>query len=195
MVGTIAFAVSGAIVAMEEEYDILGVYFLGLVTAFGGGAVRNVLIGSPESVLWEQGEYFIIAMAAITLVFLLPNLWFQNVKHWTFFDALGLAAFAIQGALAAEERHMTMSAIVVAALLTGSGGGIIRDVLAGRKPLMFREEIYGVWAILGGAAIAFGWGDSFNQLLLLFTAIVILRMLSVRYQWKLPKRSLQREQN
>lgn len=58
MIGTVAFAVSGAIVAMEEEYDILGVYILGIVTAFGGGAIRNLLIGVPVSALWEQGLFF-----------------------------------------------------------------------------------------------------------------------------------------
>ncbi len=58
VIGIIAFAVSGAIVAMEEEYDILGVYILGIVTAFGGGAIRNLLIGVPVSALWEQGAFF-----------------------------------------------------------------------------------------------------------------------------------------
>lgn len=58
MIGTIAFAISGAIVAMEEDYDILGIYILGIVTAFGGGAIRNILIGVPVSTLWEQGTFF-----------------------------------------------------------------------------------------------------------------------------------------
>lgn len=58
MIGTIAFAISGAIVAMEEDYDILGIYILGIVTAFGGGAIRNLLIGVPVSTLWEQGTFF-----------------------------------------------------------------------------------------------------------------------------------------
>ncbi len=69
VIGIIAFAVSGAIVAMEEEYDILGVYILGIVTAFGGGAIRNLLIGVPVSALWEQGAFFQIALASVTIVF------------------------------------------------------------------------------------------------------------------------------
>lgn len=79
VIGIIAFAVSGAIVAMEEEYDILGVYILGIVTAFGGGAIRNLLIGVPVSALWEQGAYFQIALLSITIVFLFPKL---LLKHW-----------------------------------------------------------------------------------------------------------------
>ena len=69
IIGTVAFAISGAIVAMEEEYDILGVYILGIVTAFGGGAIRNLLIGVPVSALWEQGSLFLIALVSITIVF------------------------------------------------------------------------------------------------------------------------------
>ena len=74
IIGTIAFAASGAIVAMEEEFDILGVYFLGLITAFGGGAIRNLLIGIPISVLWDQEPLFLTAILVITLVFLFQNI-------------------------------------------------------------------------------------------------------------------------
>ncbi|KHF29551.1 hypothetical protein LR68_01621 [Anoxybacillus sp. BCO1] len=79
IIGTVAFAISGAIVAMEEEYDILGVYILGIVTAFGGGAVRNVLIGVPVSVLWQQQTLFFIAFIAMTIVYLFPH---KMLPHW-----------------------------------------------------------------------------------------------------------------
>src|SRR6478609_11687569 len=75
LIGTIAFAVSGAIVAMEEEYDILGVFVLGLVTAFGGGVIRNLLIGVPVTSLWSQGSLLKIALIAMTIAFLLPVKW------------------------------------------------------------------------------------------------------------------------
>ncbi|KMJ59346.1 membrane protein [Bacillus sp. LL01] len=192
IIGTIAFAISGAIVAMEEEYDILGVYILGIVTAFGGGAVRNLLIGVPISALWEQGMLFQVALVAMTAVFLFPN---NLLKHWrkwgNFFDAIGLAAFAIQGALYATSMSHPISAVVVAAVLTGSGGGIIRDLLAGRKPLVLRAEIYAAWAILAGLIIGFGIASSPIQLYILFVGIVSLRVLSYTYKWKLPNRNLQ----
>lgn len=184
---------SGAIVAMEEEYDILGVYILSLVTAFGGGATRNLFVGIPISTLWEQGELFLIALVTGTVLFLLPGLWFQFIKQWTFFDAMGLAAFAIQGALFAVEMDRPISAVMVAALLTGSGGGLIRDVLAGRKPLIFRDEIYAIWAMLGGLIIGLGWARTSWELYTLFAVIVCMRMLSVLYGWKLPKRNLSRK--
>lgn len=191
LIGTIAFAVSGAIVAMEEEYDILGVYVLGLVTAFGGGVIRNLLIGVPVTTLWEQGLLIRTALFAMTLVFLLPLKWIRWWKtgEW-FFDAIGLSAFAIQGALYATQRGLPLSAVIVAAVMTGIGGGIIRDVLAGRKPLVLRDEIYAVWAILAGVVTGLGFATNAWQLALLFAAVVIMRMLSVIYKWKLPRRSI-----
>ncbi|MED3573305.1 trimeric intracellular cation channel family protein [Cytobacillus praedii] len=191
MIGTIAFAISGAIVAMEEEYDILGVYILGIVTAFGGGAIRNLLIGVPVSALWEQGLFFQIALLSITAVFLFPN---NLLKHWqkwgNFFDAIGLSAFAIQGALYASEMNHPLSAVIVAAVLTGSGGGIVRDLLARRKPLVLKAEIYAVWAILCGLAIGLKLAFSSFELYTLFIVITGLRVLSYTYKWKLPARRL-----
>jgi uncharacterized membrane protein YeiH len=191
MIGTIAFAVSGAIVAMEEEYDIFGVYILGIVTAFGGGAFRNLLIGVPVSALWEQGLFFQIALLSITAVFLFPS---NLLKHWqkwgNLFDAIGLAAFAIQGAMYAANMNHPLSAVIVAAVLTGSGGGIIRDLLAGRKPIVLRSEIYGVWAILAGVIIGLKIATKPWELYTLFMLVTSLRVLSYTYDWKLPSRGI-----
>lgn len=190
IIGTIAFAVSGAIVAMEEEYDILGVYVLGLVTAFGGGVVRNLLIDVPVTTLWTQGPLLKTAIIAMTIAFILPVNWIQRwQRSEAFFDAIGLSAFAIQGALYATGKH-PLSAVIVAAMLTGIGGGMIRDVLAGRKPLVLRDEIYAVWAMGAGAVIGLGWFKSPFELLVLFVIVIVFRMLSVKYKWRLPRRSL-----
>ncbi|AGA57854.1 MAG: trimeric intracellular cation channel family protein [Thermobacillus sp.] len=191
MIGTVAFAVSGAVVAMEEEYDVLGVFVLGLVTAFGGGIVRNLLIGVPVTTLWSQKSLLTAAIISIAVVFVLPVAW---IRHWrrseTFFDAIGLSAFAVQGALYATQQNHALPAVVVAAMLTGIGGGMIRDLLAGRKPLVLREEIYAVWAMGAGLVIGLGWADSTSEYLVLFTAVVACRMLSAHYKWRLPRRSL-----
>lgn len=191
IIGTIAFAVSGAIVAMEEEYDILGVFVLGLVTAFGGGVVRNLLIGVPVTTLWSQGLLLKTAIVAMAIAFILPVAW---IRHWrrseAFFDAIGLSAFAIQGALYATQQGHALAAVMVAAVMTGIGGGMIRDVLAGRKPLVLRDEIYAVWAIAAGAVIGLGWAKSTVELLVLFGLVIFFRMLSVHFKWRLPRRSL-----
>lgn len=191
IIGTIAFAMSGAFVAMEEEYDILGVIVLGLVTAFGGGIIRNVLIGVPVTSLWSQGLLIRLALISVVIAFILPLKW---IKHWkrteALFDAIGLSAFAIQGAIYATEMNHPLGAVLVAAVLTGIGGGIIRDILAGRKPLVLRDEIYAVWAMLAGLAIGLNWLHNSWELLTLFVCVVVFRMLSVFYKWRLPRRSI-----
>lgn len=191
IVGTIAFALSGVIVAMEEDYDLMGVYILGFVTAFGGGAIRNLLIGVPVSALWEQGNLFLIAIIAMTIAFIFPTLWINHWVKWgLLFDAIGLSAFAIQGAMYAADMNHPISAIIVAAALTGCGGGMVRDVLAGRKPLFLRKEIYIVWAMLAGFIIGIGIVETTTEYLFLFLLIILLRMLSVHYQWTLPHRHI-----
>jgi uncharacterized membrane protein YeiH len=190
IIGTIAFALSGAFVAMEEDYDLMGVYILGLVTAFGGGAVRNLLIGIPVSALWEQGSLFIIAIVVMSIAFIFPSLVNQWGKFGLLFDAIGLAAFAIQGALYATEMGHPLPAVIVAAALTGTGGGMIRDVLAGRKPLFLQKEIYIAWAMLAGVIIGLNLATSSIGLSILFFAVIILRMMSVHFKWQLPRQKL-----
>src|SRR5690606_11035304 len=186
LIGTIAFAVSGAIVAMEEEYDLFGVYILGIVTAFGGGAIRNILIGLPVSTLWNQEFLFQIALLAITIFFLIPH---HLIKHWNRWgnmtDAIGLSAFAIQGAMHAVHQDLPIVAVIVAAVLTGAGGGVVRDLLAGRKPIVLRHEIYGVWAASAGFLIGLEIfaGDLF--LYILFIIITFLRICSYTKGWRL----------
>ncbi|KYG89124.1 trimeric intracellular cation channel family protein [Metasolibacillus sp. FSL H7-0170] len=191
IIGTIAFALSGAIVAMEEEYDLFGVYLLGVVTAFGGGAIRNLLIGLPVTTLWSQEMMFQIALAAITLFFLVP---YRFMKHWNRWgnlsDAIGLAAFAVQGAMFAVKLELPLSAVIVAAVLTGSGGGIVRDLLARRKPTVLRDEIYAMWAASAGLIIGLQifTGDLF--LYVMFAAVTALRILSYLRGWRLPRKKL-----
>lgn len=196
VIGTIAFALSGAIVAMEEEYDLFGVYLLGLVTAFGGGAVRNLLLGLPVSTLWNQEMMFQIALAAITIFFIFPH---RLVKHWhrwgNITDAIGLAAFAISGAMHAVRLDLGLGATIFAAILTGAGGGIIRDLLAHRKPTVLRDEIYAMWAALGGFMVSIQLFDGADWFLyIVFVIILALRIISYTRGWQLPRRSL-RTQN
>ncbi|MEK5071046.1 trimeric intracellular cation channel family protein [Sporosarcina sp. FSL K6-1508] len=186
-IGTAAFAISGAIVAMEEEYDIFGVYILGMVTAFGGGAVRNVLIGVPVSVLWDQQFLFFVASILITIIFFFSRYLLSHWNRWgNYFDAIGLAAFAIQGAMLAISLNMSLYAVMVAAVLTGAGGGVIRDLLAGRKPLVFKRDIYAVWAALAGLIVGLGLFKSDLALYALLVMTAGLRIFSLVFQWKLP---------
>jgi uncharacterized membrane protein YeiH len=187
LIGTAAFAISGAIVAMEEEYDIFGVYILGIVTAFGGGAARNVLIGVPVSVLWDQEFLFFVASVLITIIFFFSKYLLSTWNRWgSYFDAIGLAAFAIQGAMLAIQLEMPLYAVMVAAVLTGAGGGVIRDLLAGRKPLVFQRHIYAVWAAMAGLVVGLGLFKSDFELYALLIVTASLRILSLIFHWKLP---------
>ncbi|WP_028778318.1 trimeric intracellular cation channel family protein [Shimazuella kribbensis] len=186
-IGIAAFAISGAMMAIEEEYDLFGVYVLGFITTFGGGVVRNILIGLPASLLWEQNIGIYTALIAITLTIITPTLWFHKWKRWlVFFDAIGLSAFSIQGALFAVDQHLSIHAVVVASTLTGIGGGLIRDILAGRKPLLLKEDVYAVWSMLSGFIIGLHTKITDIELFFLFILVIMLRMISVHYQLKLP---------
>ncbi|HJV45412.1 MAG TPA: trimeric intracellular cation channel family protein [Bacillota bacterium] len=191
IIGTIAFVASGAVVAMEAEYDIWGFYTLSLVTAFGGGVIRNILIGIPVSSLWDQQLLINVSLITITILTILPKGWVKIWNKWGhFFDAIGLSAFAIQGAIYASQLGHPITAIVVSSVMTGIGGGIIRDMLACRKPLVLRDEIYAVWAMLAGVVVGLHYVSSSVGWYTLFVFIVGLRMLSVFYKWRLPRRSL-----
>lgn len=188
VIGTVAFAISGAIVAMEEEFDILGVFILGFLTAFGGGAIRNTLIGLPMSALWNQSIAFHCALVSILISIMMPN-FVRN--HWKkvelLTDALGLAAFSIQGALYAQNLGQPLSAIIVAAVLTGVGGGLVRDVLARRQPVVLRTDIYAVWSILAAIVIHFKILNTSTGYLFLVFIITTLRLYGHHRHWQLPK--------
>ena len=190
IIGTISFALSGAVVAMEEDYDLFGVYILGFATAFGGGALRNLLIGYPINFLWDQTTNFTIALIAMTIIFFFPQLSVKPFKKLEIlFDSIGLSAFAILGANYAMELKLPVSAVIVASVLTGIGGGIVRDLLAKRKPMVLHSEVYAFWAILVGLLIGNKFVSGNFEQLIMFFIIFSLRLLSVHYNWSLPKRS------
>ncbi|SHF95381.1 trimeric intracellular cation channel family protein [Ornithinibacillus halophilus] len=191
MIGTIAFAVSGAIVALEVKYDIVGAYVLGLITAFGGGAIRNLFTGIPIIELWQQTTLFIIAIITISIVFLLPSHSVYVLQKWSIFDSIGLSAFAVQGAMYAHSVDLPLFAVMFSAAITGAGGGIIRDVLAQKKPIVLRQDVYLLWALFAGFIIGMGWLTESYHFYLLFAITLTLRGISHRYGWSLPTRTIQ----
>ncbi|WP_221564723.1 trimeric intracellular cation channel family protein [Alkalihalobacillus sp. TS-13] len=191
VIGTLAFAISGAIVAMEEDYDLLGVMILGLATAFGGGIIRNILIEVPMTTLWQQDILIKVTVLLIFIVFIIPDTWIHFTRAWlNFFDAIGLATFAVQGAMYASVAGHSIAAVIMAAVMTGTGGGIVRDLLAGRKPTVLRYDIYAAWAIIAGVFIGLEITNDPWELYLLSAVLIFLRMCSAKYRWKLPHRYL-----
>ncbi|MGL4953617.1 MAG: trimeric intracellular cation channel family protein [Culicoidibacterales bacterium] len=189
VIGTIAFSLSGAVVAMEEEYDIFGVFILGFVTAFGGGALRNLLIGYPAQLIWLQTPLFITASLAIALIYAFPKMLRYWPKIEDIFDAVGLAAFAVQGGMIAVQIDAQPVAIVMAALFTGIGGGIVRDLLARRQPLIFRSEVYALWALIGGICLLIpAIQEQFWLQIILWLTLMTCRLVSIQKNWHLPRR-------
>ncbi|WP_421385277.1 trimeric intracellular cation channel family protein [Bacillus salacetis] len=191
IIGTIAFALSGAVIAMEAKYDIMGTYFLGLTTSFGGGAIRNLFIGTPITELWQQTALFTVAIMTITIIIILPEHTIERLQKWSLFDSIGLSAFAVQGAILAHAVDMPLLAVMFSAAITGAGGGIIRDILAQRKPIVFREEIYLLWAVIAGFIIGMDWAIKSYHFYLLFGTILTLRVISHKYGWRLPVRTVE----
>lgn len=190
IIGSVAFALSGAIVAIEEEYDMFGILVLGFITAFAGGIIRDLIVGLPIATVWHQNESFLAALVAIFFAMVSPvSMVKYGLKPILLFDAIGLSTFAVQGALYAEHIHAPIQTVMVAALMTGIGGGIIRDVLAQRKPIVLRADIYAIWALLAGAVIGLKWVNPNRdwQIYTLIGVIFALRLMSLIFKWRLPQ--------
>lgn len=189
VIGTISFALQGGLIAMEKKYDIFAVYLFGLLTSFGGGLLQNIIIGGSDYQVWNQQELFLTAITSITAILIFP----QRIIKRKFFlinilDAFGVVAFAIQGSLTAINLELPASAVVVSAIITATGGGIIRDLLSQREPIILGENIYGLWIFLIGIIMgAFREGVIPYQYIL-FGVFSALRIFSFLYNWKLPYR-------
>jgi uncharacterized membrane protein YeiH len=184
-IGIIAYASSGALVALTARYSFIGVYVLGLTTSFGGAVIRNLIFGIPISQIWDRFTVLTV-LVTITIIVLLPMKWIRHRKRWgLFFDSIGLASFSIEGALAATKVYDHLGIIVLASMFTGVGGGMIRDLLAGRQPLALKEEIHAVLTFFCAVCIWLNW-TSPVQLTLIVIIVVLTRMLAIRYKWKLP---------
>ena len=191
IIGTISFSLQGGLIAMEKKYDLFGVYLFGILTAFGGGAIRSILIDEPDYQLWNQSKLFYISIIAITLILLFPSIFLASRELWgNFFDAIGLIAFSIQGSIVAVKLDLPVGAVVVSALVTATGGGVLRDLLSHRQPIVLGEIIYGLWVLLIGVFIGMRWATTTTHLYLLFIVFTTLRILSFVYHWKIPVRKL-----
>lgn len=190
IIGTVAFAVSGALVAIEKKLDYYGIVFLAIITAVGGGLIRDMIINVSLPVALANPVYVIISMATAAVVIVFYK-WVRRLQTWiTLFDAIGLAAFTAIGAETAVNNHVyTPFVVITLALLTGTGGGILRDVFAQEIPFVFRKEVYAVAAIVG--AIAFLAAYSFFRMepaaYICFGTTLVIRLVSVKWNWHLAR--------
>ena len=186
-IGVFAFAVSGAIVAIEEEFDVFGIYIIAIITAMGGGVLRDIVTNSGIPVFFTSYVTipFIIA-GALLAIFLKGNLKYKNL--FVFIDAIGLAAFFISAAVKAICSNYNFMLFIFAASITGVGGGVLRDIITNRKPQIFKHDVYCVAGVIGVTILWFIYpivGIKIAQLVTLII-IVVIRMVSYFKSINLP---------
>ena len=179
-IGVFAFAVSGAIVAIEEEFDIFGIYIIAVITAMGGGVLRDMVtnVGVPVFFTSYMTTPFIIA-GTLLAVFLKGKLKYKNL--FTFIDAIGLAAFFVSAAVKAIDNNYNFMLFIFAASITGVGGGVLRDIITNRKPQIFKHDIYCVAGIIGVTILWFIYPMIGLKIAQLVTLIIIVAIRMVSY--------------
>jgi len=188
MLGTFAFAISGIRHAAAKHFDWFGGYVCGIAVAIGGGTIRDVMLGTTP--FWMTTPVYLICTAVALLTVAFFGRWMEPLKNaWFVFDTLGLALFTIAGIQKSLAFGHPFWVAIIMGCITGSAGGVIRDVLLNNEPVIFHREIYAVACVLGGIAY---WAGIEAGLPIEMTAIVsftltcLIRFLAVRYRIQLP---------
>jgi uncharacterized membrane protein YeiH len=190
ILGTIAFAMSGAFAAMQKRFDPFGVLIIAFATSVGGGTVRDLLLGVP--VFWMHDVFICGVIFLATVLAFLVKYFDKKFRVTLFlFDSFGLGLFTIIGIQKGLNADLHPVICITLGTITGCFGGIIRDTLLNRIPLIFRKEIYATACIVGG--ILFLMMLSFNRfsytLIQISTILLIvaIRTMAVKYRWQMPK--------
>jgi uncharacterized membrane protein YeiH len=190
LLGTAAFAASGACAGIRRDMDLFGVMVLGLVTATGGGTLRDLLLGdAPPFIL--QNETYLYLSIAVSLAVFLSHRRMGFLQHpLLYFDAVGLGTFVVIGTGKALAFNMGFLGSVLLGVMTATAGGMLRDILSNRVPLILRKEIYAS-ACLAGAALLYALHQTSlpHNLSLLAGALTViaLRLMAIRFNWSLPR--------
>ena len=189
IIGTIAFSVSGAVVGIRKKMDILGEVTLGVVTAVGGGIIRDIIIGVVPPTAFCDPIYTFIAIVVALLVFLpfISNRINLDQFIWVLADSIGLGAFTIIG-VSTGYAFDNLFLEVFLGVITGVGGGVIRDICSGEIPMIFIRHFYACPCIIGAVICAvLNRYDPDLAMVFGFITILILRLLAAKYRWHLPK--------
>ena len=200
-VGTIAFASSGAMVAIRQNLDLLGIIVLGVTTAVGGGMMRDILLGIVPPSLFTNPIYTIMAFITVMVLFIVirMNQHFLEgdcivtyEKLMNIFDAIGLAAFTVTGidtaVMAGYGDYHFLS--VFLGVLTGVGGGLLRDIMARQTPYILKKHVYACASIAGGMCYSFLLSSPVNNdaaMIISAVLVVAIRLLATHYCWNLPR--------
>ena len=195
LIGTFVFGISGVLVGLERKMDVFGMFILAFVNGVGGGTVRDVLIRTttldPVPVFWMKNLMYVLMIVA-SVVITLP---FKKkfVGHWSYwlmvFDTIGLGVFTIIGLEKTLRFELSPVIAILLGAMTGSFGGVIRDILANKLPAVFHKEIYATACVAGGIVYFLIDGLMGHNTVVFITILVVIavRLLSVKYKWELPK--------
>lgn len=187
--GTIVFAISGIRLAAAKEFDWFGAFVVGLVTAIGGGTLRDLLLDvTPFWML--SSSYMYCTLLGMVIVLIFSKQLVRLDTPFFIFDAIGLALFVVIGVEKTLELNYPFWVAITMGTITGIAGGVVRDIFINETPLVFRQEVYALACVMGGVVFAlcmtFGYSNEVCELLSAGT-ILLMRVLAVKYHWKLPK--------
>ena len=197
IIGTVAFAVSGAMTGLSKKMDIFGVVILGLTTAVGGGAIRDIILGLTPPAMFTNPIYAAVAAVVSVIVFMpavrrcLTAYRRASDLVMLVMDSLGLGVFTVVGIQRAYTAtdHRGFFLLVFVGVVSGVGGGLMRDVMAGNTPYIFVKHVYASASILGAILCVALWQPLGATAAMILGAAVILavRLLAAHYHWSLPK--------
>lgn len=187
-IGTFAFAISGIRLASAKQFDWFGAYVVGFVTAVGGGTIRDIMLNATP--FWmEQPSYLIVSGLALVFVAIFRKYVIQLNNTIFIFDAIGLGLFVVVGIEKTLSFGFPMWVAVCMGTITGSAGGMLRDVFINEVPLIFRKDIYALACVFGGVVywlcLQLGLSDMLTQIFAAF-GVIIMRVLAVKYHISVP---------
>ncbi len=189
LLGTASFAVSGALAGVQRRMDLLGVVILGLVTATGGGTLRDILLGDVPPFCFKDENYFYVSIIFALAVFFFHHALDFLHRPLLYFDALGLATFLVIGTGKALDFNAGFLVAVMMGVVTATAGGVIRDMLSNQVPLILQKEIYATACIIGGIVFFFLYrlGVGMNGASIIAAlSVLAIRITAIRRNWSLP---------
>lgn len=193
LIGVFFFAVSGGLVAVRKGFELVGVVALSLVTALGGGVIRDLVLGATPPTAFSDVLYLVVPLGAAAIVFVAHRPIDERLG-WPVrvFDAAGLGLFAVTGAVKASAFEASAVGAVLIGVISAVGGGIIRDVLANDPPELFHPDsrLYAIPAAAGATVIVVAWRNDFYSgglAIGVAAAVFAIRVASLRFGWRAPK--------
>ncbi len=189
LVGIFVFAISGGLVAVRKDLDLFGVLVLAGTTGLGGGFLRDVLIGATPPAALADWRYLLVPVGAGVVTFLFHPALGRMERTVNVFDAFGLALFCVAGAIKALDYGLGPVPAALLGMVTGIGGGMLRDLLAGRVPVVFRSELYATPALAGSAITVIGIRQDLPTVAVAVAgagACLVWRLLALWRDWRAP---------